>query len=217
MESNQTILQIVELAKHINKLHADFSSQWLSQTAAPYNLKSKQINDVFSDDAELKPEFIQYMDDYCDLLLDELLLNAHYNTLLENYPIRTRIKEPNSRMPKLYHYKLNKGEGGRVNLKKCLNDLFGFRIFVENFDHSDATEKHLTDLLHDLKGIKVHNSSKGDYQATHIYFQNGNNKFFPWELQIWCNKDEHTNIESHAKHKQAYTKWPRIYIENHES
>lgn len=217
MESNQAILQIAELARQINKLHANFSDQWLSQTAAPYNLKSKQINDVFSEDVELKPEFVQYIDDYCDLLFDELLLNTHYNALLENYPIRTRIKEPNSRIPKLYHYKLNKGEGGRVHLKKCLNDLFGFRIFVDDFDHSDANEKHLTDLLQDLKGIKVHHSSKGDYQATHIYFQNGNNKFFPWELQIWCNKDEHTNIESHAKHKQAYTKWPRIYIENHET
>lgn len=216
MESNQTILQIVELAKHINVLHADFSIQWLSETATPYNLKSKQINDVFSEDEELKPEFIQYIDAYCDFLFDVLTLDEQYNALLQNYPIRTRIKEPNSRIPKLYHYKLNKSEGGKVNLKKCLNDLFGFRVFVEHFEHSETTEKHLTDLMADVKGIKIHNSSKGDYQATHIYFQNGNNKFFPWELQIWCTKDEKTNIISHAKHKQAYTKWPRIYIEHPE-
>lgn len=49
------------------------------------------------------------------------------------------------------------------------------------------------------------------------YFQNGNNKFFPWELQIWCEKYEQTNIVSHAEHKQAYTKWPTIYIQNHEN
>lgn len=45
MESNPAILQIAELARQINKLHANFSDQRLSQTAAPYNLKSKQINE----------------------------------------------------------------------------------------------------------------------------------------------------------------------------
>lgn len=88
---------------------------------------------------------------------------------------------------------------------------------MEDFEHSDDTETQLNTLLAELKGVKVHNSSKGDYQAIHIYFQNGNNKYFPWELQIWRKKDEQTNIESHAKHKQAYTKWPRIYIGNYEN
>lgn len=217
MGTNQPLLMIVELTKQINALHASFSGYWLSQIRSPYNLKSKQINDVFSEEGELKTDFVQYIDEYCDLLFEVLTLNEQYNALLEHFPVRTRIKEPNSRIPKLYHYKLNKEEGGKVNLKKCLNDLFGIRVFVENFEHGETTEKLLLELLSNVTGIKIHNSSKGSYKATHIYFQNGNNKFFPWELQIWCLQDEHTNIESHAKYKQAYTKWPKIYIEHTEN
>lgn len=214
MSNEQVFIMLEELIQKINNLHLKFSNNWLSKTISPYNLKSTQIRHVFNSDEELDESFIQYIDKYCDELFDSLTFEENYNELLDTFPIRSRIKEPNSRIPKLYHYKMNKNEDGKINLNKCLNDLFGFRVWVEDFEHNQETEDQLKKLFLDIKGIKVHNSSKDDYKATHIYFHNGNNKFFPWELQIWRFDDNHTNIASHAKHKQAYTKWPRIYNEH---
>ena len=56
--------------------------------------------------------------------------------------------------------------------------------------------------------LKVIDSSKGEYKATHIYFRDGNYNF-QWELQIWNKCDEATNIESHRKYKQEYVKWEK--------
>lgn len=213
MDNNQTFKMLIDLMRKIHDLHLLFSQDWLGKVTSPYNLRSKQIRHIFKDNNELDESFIPYIDMYCDDLLEILSFNENYNTLLADFPIRSRIKEPNSRIPKLYHYNLNRNEDGKISLNKCLNDLLGFRVLVDDFEHNIKTEKRLKNALLDIKGIKVHNSSKGDYRATHIYFQNGNNKFFPWELQIWCEKDDQMNIVSHSKHKQAYTKWPRIYNE----
>ena len=57
-----------------------------------------------------------------------------------------------------------------------------------------------------LKCIK---SEKEEYTAIHIYFGNNDNKKFQWELQLWDKKHEQTNLKSHAKHKQDYTKWEK--------
>lgn len=56
--------------------------------------------------------------------------------------------------------------------------------------------------------LKIIDSSKGEYKATHIYFRDGNYNF-QWELQIWNKSDETTNIESHRKYKQEYIKWEK--------
>lgn len=213
MTDETAVQKIVEAAKLINQFHAHISKEWLATVKAPINLKSKQIRHVFNDELKLEQSFMQYVDYYCDFLSEQVTFDDTYTFLLNNFPMRSRIKEPNSRIPKLYHYLLNKGEDGKVNLNKCLNDLMGFRILVENFDHTTNTEQRLKELLVEAKGIKVHNSSKDNYEATHIYFHNGNNRYFPWEFQIWCINDQETNILSHKKYKQSYTTWPHIFID----
>ena len=59
----------------------------------------------------------------------------------------------------------------------------------------------------EFSDLKCINSNKMDYNAVHIYFGNDNNKNFQLELQIWDKEHEKTNLESHTKYKQDYTKW----------
>ena len=54
--------------------------------------------------------------------------------------------------------------------------------------------------------LKCINSSKDEYNATHIYFKK-DNYTFQWELQVWNKVDEANNINSHERYKQDYVKW----------
>lgn len=191
-------------------MHKKFSDAWISlqKKSNVYNLKRKQIRHI-CDAKGIELDFLRYINEYCDLLVDVQLDDA-YDTLSEQVEITSRIKNPDSRMSKILHYRNNKQELGAVNINKCLNDLLGFRIWMDDFEHSDEMVHKLNNLL-EKYNVKVHNSSKNNYKATHIYFSSGDNKYFPWELQIWNRIDHEKNINSHAQHKQDYTKWPEIY------
>ena len=49
-----------------------------------------------------------------------------------------------------------------------------------------------------------------------MYFNNSDNFYFPWELQVWSNQDAINNEHSHESHKakRAYTAWPSEFIED---
>ena len=43
---------------------------------------------------------------------------------------------------------------------------------------------------------------------THIQdFANGSNFYYPWELQVWDEKDAEANIESLMADKRLFMKW----------
>ncbi len=92
-----------------------------------------------------------------------------------------------------------------------MNDLLGFRISLEGFDHECEEFKKMCRIIKKFYKIKYIDSSKGEYKATHIYFYGNNNKFYPWELQIWLPEDFQTNYDSHEKHKQEYIKSASIH------
>lgn len=90
-------------------------------------------------------------------------------------------------------------EYGGVPLNKCLNDFLGFRILVSDLD--SLYERLMSD--NDLKGVvKLLLREDGLYRGLHLYFKNGKNKFFPWELQIWDKSQAEQNELSHSEHKQ---------------
>lgn len=198
------------IANRINDLHKSVSNDWLNSQQKKFNLKRNQIRHVCSEKTNIDQSFLDYMNLYCN----ELMMVQFSQVLIDlsnEYNITTRIKHPDSRISKMLHYRFYKLEQGMVNLNKCLNDLFGLRIIVNDFEHNDQNVAYLNNLL-DNSDIKVHNSCKNEYKATHLYFNNGNNQFFPWELQIWNSADYEINMKSHAEHKQGYTKWPNKYL-----
>lgn len=211
------ISSLTSLITHMNLLHSTHSKAWLDPIANTYNLKTKQIRhvcSVVSDSSDeesliLDTKFLNYMDDYCEGLIPVLYDPAIDFFGLE-FDMNMRIKAPDSRVAKLLHYMSDKNEKGRVNIKKCLNDLFGVRVWIENFDHSDDVIKDISETV-GIESFRIYNASKNDYKATHAYFTNGNNQYFPWELQIWNPEDTESNICSHSIHKQGYTKWVENY------
>lgn len=197
------------ITNKINTLHETTSKEWIKKQESKYNLKSKQVRHICSEKTTIEQYFLDYMNLYCN----ELMMVQFSDVLMElssEYNLTTRIKHPDSRISKMLHYRFYKKEQGSVNLNKCLNDLFGLRIIVNDFNHNEENVGHLNKLL-EKGNIKVHNSCKHEYKATHLYFNNSNNQFFPWELQIWNSVDFETNMKSHAEHKQGYTKWPVKY------
>lgn len=218
LKINETeIKPLLQVINNLNVLHKQHSENWLAKMGSTYNLKKIQIRDVCGDNKvseekrnmEVNLDFIEYMNSYCDGL-KHIFFNPFFDYLDEELEVTTRIKHPESRVAKLLQYMNVKSEKGKVNINKCLNDLLGFRVFVENFGHTDESFDLIREGL-DMNNIRIHNSCKGEYRATHIYFNNQNNLYFPWELQIWNYKDDVSNKNSHSVHKQGYTEWASVY------
>ena len=101
-------------------------------------------------------------------------------------------------------------ENGKIPINKCLNDFLGFRIFVDDLESIyDSLQKSILK----TQKIKIYLREDDKYRAIHIYFKNGRNVYFPWELQIWDIKDSISNEISHREHKQKrkYISLPQTY------
>ena len=147
---------------------------------------------------------------FCILNYREFLikntLDMTFNKLTPNN-IEARIKNKNSIQYKIENYtKSSEHEYGNVPLKKCLNDLFGIRIILqENIDQ----ELIIKQLKAKYSNLKIINANKKDYRAIHIYFVQKNNTSYQWELQIWQKIDQEKNYISHKIYKQDYVKWEK--------
>lgn len=172
---------------------------WSENIEKPINLKKKLVINA-REDAEILNSIWQYR----SLINDEIIsIMFDLHTIsYANSTVTSRVKAQNSIEFKLENYYTNH-EGGRIPLKKCLNDLLGIRIVMDCDFTFQEVKQYMDDNFPDYKCI---DSSKLSYTATHVYFENGNS-FFPWELQIWKKKDEKNNFISHKEYKQEYTKW----------
>lgn len=193
-----------DLGKLIIAIQSDYDricNIWNEKIENPINLKKKLVINARED-----AEILNVIWRYRSLVNDELIgivFDLHtipYN----NSSVTSRVKAQNSIEYKLETYYTNH-EGGRIPLKKCLNDLLGIRIVIDEDFTCQEVKQYMEINFPDYKCI---DSSKLSYIATHVYFEDGNS-FFPWELQIWSKKDETNNFSSHKVYKQDYTKWER--------
>ncbi|HHL0786936.1 TPA: GTP pyrophosphokinase, partial [Streptococcus agalactiae] len=92
-------------------------------------------------------------------------------------------------------------DGYPVN--SILNDIFGARIILSSEDISQVMEQldEWKDKF-DLKNWYLRD--KDNYTGIHVYFKNKSNHYYPWELQIWDEKDVDQNIESHKLFKRHF-------------
>jgi len=85
---------------------------------------------------------------------------------------------------------------------KICNDFFGARIIVSD-DLYDSDE--FRELLKQLKNQKIisrfYVREDGNYHAIHCYFQS-KNYYFPWELQVWPQRNQQNNYQEHARHER---------------
>lgn len=208
--------QLTSVICDIKSLHEMVSRDFEFKDTVP-NLASKQVKDyVFRELKTLDSGFLILIKQYLGLA-SNTIINNDMEFRYSDLEIRSRVKQYESIVNKLLYYTVDLEQQGSVSVNKCLNDLLGFRIHLPGFDHANNNIVEICKELHSSYSYKIvgRNSSKEDYRATHVYFY-GNNRFFPWELQIWNSSDSQTNEESHKMHKskRAYIDWPQLYIKS---
>lgn len=215
---------IQKLINDINEEHQELSTTFfMKNNSNSFNLRRKQVNHItevtqkeknFSIDSDFLKLLSTYREElnFFAALTD---LGEHYNQV----ELRTRTKESASIVNKLKFYRLGKIEAGKMPINKCLNDLFGFRIYLDSFDHTkECFQEACKELKNRYKNrIDFRDASKGNYKAFHFYLYGESWNYFPWELQIWKNVDRETNDSSHKEHKQQYTKWAEIHKYSNEN
>ena len=190
---------IIFIDKEYNKLDKNWKQ---SEFFIPINQKRKLVKDI-SEDNKIYETIINYRRFIND---KHLKIKMSLDKLNLTSTINSRVKALNSIEFKLKNYMTEKHNYGKSPINKCFNDLYGIRIiFKENITFDDVNNYVRKRFNRKLKCI---NAIKGEYVATHIYFKK-DNKSFQWELQIWDKNHEETNLKSHEKYKQAYTRWEK--------
>lgn len=192
-----------QLIPIVIEIYSDVQKSWEETRNEKINLMRKQVRDIKKDNNIFNTilEYKSFLNDN-NIKMYEIL----YKSNLKNCVINNRIKAQNSIEYKIDRFQKEK-EQGKMSINKCLNDLFGLRIIIdEEFNIEEVFQDLKLHLTRKYNGLKCISSIKGDYRAIHIYFKIDNFSF-PWELQIWSRKDEQKNLNSHKEYKQEYTQW----------
>lgn len=219
------LLDTIEtLINELLSLYLTVSEKWRqNEEYLSFNQKRVQVCDVIEclksvNDIQLEVLKNQYID---NILKYKGFLNYYFlesqtvdfESVFKDLNLSSRVKFTNSIINKLYYYGNQKKEKGKVSLNKCLNDLMGYRIIInQDIDFEDLFYE-LNDKYQGEKNIRIIKSFRGDYKAIHLYFKLSN-QFYSWELQIWLKKYERSNLESHKIHKQSYKNWEIFYKES---
>lgn len=193
--------ELGELIKLLEKEYHLINAKWKNDSKyKAINLKKKQVCQIYQNG------IVELVFDYKAFLTNNLLyFNLHLKNWNKNSSrVNTRIKNQNSIEYKIDNY-LKKDEKGTTRVNKCLNDIFGVRIILNQEYSYNEIEQYVHKEFPHLKCL---NASKLEYIAIHVYFSEDSYSF-PWELQIWLSKDEKNNLISHAKYKEAYAQWEK--------
>lgn len=119
---------------------------------------------------------------------------------VRDIPYVYRVKTSESILDKIERFS-QRQDGYPVN--SILNDIFGARVILGSQDIAQVMER-----LDDWKetfGLKNwYLRDKDGYVGIHVYFKNQSNFYYPWELQIWDEKDVDGNIASHRLYKRDF-------------
>lgn len=189
---------LIKLVNDILEIHENIEKSWLDylnkESIKTINFNSVKVYEISQDN-----ETLAYIRRYINFINKQAALI----TPCFDYSIldRTRVKDPLSVKQKLESY-CNKKEKGRIKTHKCLNDLFGFRVVVDDPIDCEILTKELQEIF--PSEIIITNSSKLDgYKAVHVYTPAANGHF-KWELQIWDRESYDLNISLHESHKRKY-------------
>lgn len=182
------IKQIKQLVSEINRLHHDFSNDYFETgTIEKINL-SKTIAHVPA------PHVYKYR-----LTLHECI-NDYLMTADIEIKYFYRVKTRESIDDKIARYTSREDQ---YPVNNWLNDIFGARIVLTETEIQTAIEL-LDDWQSELNLKNWYLRNKEGYRGLHVYFKNKSNFYFPWELQIWDEKDLQNNIQHHEKFKRNF-------------
>lgn len=198
---NADFLELTRLIDLIQALYDETTDKWKAENGKLLNFKKTQIADMDRDETiyGYVLDYVQFLNAQSGGLTLKLAMSC-------DRVVTARVKAQNSIAFKIQNYKTESHEFGRIPINKCLNDLFGIRIILEE----PVEYKELADFVEKAYPGKYRciDSSKLDYKAVHLYFRK-DNQSFPWELQIWNKCNAESNFASHKKYKQEYTLWEK--------
>ena len=128
----------------INKLHKEISRVYLIDNY--FNLKSICVKDVVENSSKISKEFLDYIDEYY-AGLNMALISSNFEYDYSEWDARIRIKQKESVINKLHHYLCNHNNG-EIPIQKCLNDLLGFRLIIDDFNFNSLD---IQNFLEDIK------------------------------------------------------------------
>ena len=187
---DETLEKVELMIKTINKIHADFSRDYFEAGRIEKINLSKTITRVpYQHIAKYRLNLHESINDYLIKNKTGFLLQYYY-----------RVKTLESIDDKIARFSENTDQ---YPVNNWLNDIFGARIIVNTVE-VDAISEQL-DEWQEKYGLKNwYYRDKDGYRGLHIYFKNKSNFYFPWELQVWDEKDELSNIETHEKYKRTF-------------
>ena len=182
------INQVKQLVSEINRLHRDFSSDYFETGKIEKINLSKTIKHI------PVPHIYKYR-----LTLHESI-NDYLMTANLDITYFYRVKTRESIDDKIARFS---SRDDQYPVNNWLNDIFGTRIIL-NADEINVVMSLLDDWQDELGLKNWYFREKEGYRGLHIYFKNKSNFYFPWELQIWDEKDIQSNIHNHEKFKRNF-------------
>lgn len=181
--------KVERLISEINRIHLEYSKDYFETgKVEKINLKHTFAKVPTSVILSYRLNLHEAINDY--------LMKADLQDIAYFY----RVKTSESILDKIERFKERK-EGYPVN--SVLNNIFGARMILTAEEVGEVLER-----LDDWKekyGLKNwYLRDKDGYIGIHIYFKNKSNFYYPWELQIWDEKDVDRNIASHIKYKRKF-------------
>ena len=184
----------------INEVYNKYTKDFNERRNNVINLNKYRVNNIYSNKDIY--DLIIYYHDYMNNKSDDI--EKELRSIIDRY----RVKDITSIQDKIKRYSLK--PGGSYYVGKCLNDIFGLRIIIDDMDLDNLYNYLNNNLSSEFKITKGPNNQP-TYKAIHLYFGNNDNNSFKWELQIWNKSDEMNNILSHDKYKQEYKEWTIRY------
>lgn len=185
------IEKVERLIDQINQIHHQYSQDYFETGKVEKVNLSHTLSKVPLD------HILSYR-----LNLHEVINDYLYRADVKDIHFYYRVKTTESIVDKVARYQ---ARGTKYPVNNILNDIFGARVILS----SDQIGLVLTSLddWKDQYGLKNWYLRDVDgYVGIHVYFKNKNNFYYPWELQIWDEKDAEANIASHIKHKRHFVK-----------
>lgn len=154
----------------LNSPYTEITDEWLRETPTKTNLKNALVADIDADGIIYKSimEYVQLLNEKsADITLPLASVCS--------CKVTARVKAQNSIEFKIQNYKTERHEFGKISINKCINDLFGIRIFLREPLTFDEVYSFIEDTYPNR--YRCIDSSKFDYKAVHLYFKE-NDPFF---------------------------------------
>lgn len=136
------------------------------------------------------------------LNLHESINDYLYYADLKDVNFYYRVKTAEAILDKMERYQQRQT---KYPVNNILNDIFGARMILTSDQVAEVLNK--LDEWKEKYGLKNWYLRDVDgYVGIHIYFKNKNNFYYPWELQIWDEKDAAENIRNHQLYKRQFVK-----------